>query len=305
MKKLLSQAARRVLGRARKPFLALLACWLGLMAWSNLSPGGPAPGPKTDPASIRVVTWNILRGEEDGPPWKQFSWPARRHALRAALRDAQPDVLCVQEALPGQVAFLEEALPTHARIGVGRDDGRAAGEHCAICVRRDRFEVLDEGTFWLDEPRDEPGAARGLRVKRICTWVRLRDRTSGRALRVYNTHSYLTEKARLRAARVVLDHIAAGDRTDGLIVAGDFNAPPGAPSRRLFADAGLADSAELDRRPAGTPTYQWYGIRLRCLDGILVGPGWQVRRHHILDVKPDNIYPSDHFGVLADLALGE
>ena len=71
---------------------------------------------------------------------------------------AQPDILCVQEALEGQVKYLEATLPGHRRVGAGRDDGRSAGEHCAIYFDGDRFEPLGEGTFWLEEPADEPPA---------------------------------------------------------------------------------------------------------------------------------------------------
>ena len=94
-----------------------------------------------------------------------------------------------------------------------------------------------------------------------------------------------------------------GDPPDAVILAGDFNAVPSSASRRVFAAAGLTESAELAGHPAATPTYQWYGIRTRCLDGILLSSGWQVRHHHILDVKPGNTFPSDHFGVLADLTF--
>jgi endonuclease/exonuclease/phosphatase family metal-dependent hydrolase len=271
------------------------------------------PPPKTDPSSIRVVTWNIYRGQE-GPPWSQLAlanWSGRKGALQDALRHTAPDILCVQEALEEQVAFLEQTLPSHRRVGVGRDDGRSAGEHCAIYFNANRFEEIGGGTFWLEQPTDQPPGKSGqkprggldLRVKRICTWVRLRDRVSGRTIRVYNVHSYLTEKAQVLAARVVLDHVAAGDPPDAVILAGDFNAVPSSASRRVFAAAGLTESAELAGHPAATPTYQWYGIRTRCLDGILLSSGWQVRHHHILDVKPGNTFPSDHFGVLADLTF--
>jgi endonuclease/exonuclease/phosphatase family metal-dependent hydrolase len=296
---------RRLRGVARVLFAVVLACWLGLIAWSALSRGGPPPAPKADPALIRVVTWNIHCGAGEGPPWQQFDWPLRRHALRAAVDQARPDILCVQEAVAEQVAFLEKALPGHRRVGVGRDDGGSGGEHCAIYFNRDRFEEVGGGTFWLEEPVDQPRVGSALDVKRICTWVRLRDRDSGRVLRVYNTHLYLTERPRLSAARLILAHVAAGDPTDAVVLTADFNAPPAVPSRRLFAEAGLADSAELAGRPAGTPTFQLYGIPLRCLDAVLVGPGWGVRNHLLLDVKPGNIFPSDHFGVLADLALTE
>ena len=50
-----------------------------------------------------------------------------------------------------------------------------------------------------------------------------------------------------------------------------------------------------------TPTYQFYGIRLRSLDEILVDRGWRVVQRRVLDVKPGNTFPSDHFGVLTDL----
>lgn len=288
----------------RTALIGVLACWLGLIAWSALSPGGPAPTRKNDPALIRVVTWNVLHGEEQGPPWRRCDWSVRKRALRAALLDARPDLLCVQEALAGQVAFIEAAMPAHRRVGAGRDDGRSAGEHCAIYFDADRFQEVGGGTFWLEEPADHPPARSALGPKRICTWVRLRDRRQGRHLRLYNTHLYLTERARLSATRLVLTRVDDGSSADALLVVGDFNATPDSPSRRRFARAGFVSSAELAGERRDPPTYHFYGVRLRNLDAILVGRGWRVVGHRILDVKPGNTFPSDHFGVMADLALG-
>jgi endonuclease/exonuclease/phosphatase family metal-dependent hydrolase len=281
----------------------VLTCWLGLIAWSSLSPGGSVPPPKADPTEFRVVTWNILHGTDDGPPWGRWDWPTRKRALHRAIRDARPDVLCVQEGLSGQVEFLEALLPGHRRVGVGRDDGRSGGEHCAIFFDRGRFEEVDGGTFWLEEPADRPPDRPALGPKRICTWVRLHERQDGRSFRIYNTHLYLTEPARQRATRLILAHVAGGDPDDAVLVAGDFNAPPGAPCRRLFDEAGLTSSAELAGGRSGLPTYHFYGMRLKSLDGILVDQRWRVRRYRILDEKPGNTFPSDHFGDMADLTL--
>ena len=294
---------RRLLGGARLLFIVLLTCWLGLFVWLTACPGGPNPPEKADSALIRVVTWNLHCGQEHGLPWKQFDWPVRKHALAAALEKIRPDIFCVQEGTPEQVAFLEETLPDHHRVGVGRDDGKSAGEHCAIYLSRQRFEELKNGTFWLEEPIDQPRVGSALDIKRICTWVRLRDRVSGRTLRIYNTHLYLTEAPRLTAAKLILAHIAAGDQTDAVLLTADFNAGPAVPSRRLFGETGLTDSAELAGKPVGQPTFQMYGIGVWCLDGILVDKHWRVQQHLILDVKPGNTFPSDHFAVLADLEL--
>jgi endonuclease/exonuclease/phosphatase family metal-dependent hydrolase len=294
---------RRLRGFGRALLIGVLVCWLGLLAWPAVCPAGPVPSPKVEPDLIRVVTWNIHCGQDHGPPWKQFDWPTRKHALQAALEQAGPDILCVQEAVIDQVAFLEAALPQHHRVGDGRDGG-ANGEHCAIFFNRERFEELGGATFWLEEPIDQPRPGGALDVKRICTWVRLRDRVTGRTVRVYNTHQYLTEAPSRTAARVILAQIAAGDPTDAVLLTADFNASPSAPSRRLFGEAGLVDSAERAGLRAGRPTFHFmYGIAVQCLDGILVDAHWHVRNHLVLSVKPKNTFPSDHFAVLADLAL--
>jgi endonuclease/exonuclease/phosphatase family metal-dependent hydrolase len=289
---------RRILGLGRKLMIGLLVCWLGLIVWLTLCPGGPSPPPKADPALIRVLTWNIHCGQDEGPPWKRFDWRARKQPLRIAVGEAGPDILNVQEATPEQVAFLEAALPGHRRVGEGRDGGNN-GEHCAIYFSRERFKQLDAGTFWLEEPIDQPRPGSAFSVKRICTWVRIRDRVSGRVLRVYNTHLPLTEAPRLTGSRIILAQIAAGDPTDAVLLTADFNAGPEVPSRRLFAEAGLNDTGGS----SGRRTFQIYGIGISRLDGILIDSHWNVNRHHILDAKPHNTFPSDHFGVLADLAL--
>ena len=115
----------RIRGWGRLVLIGVLASWLGLIVWLAICPGGREPPAKTDPALIRVITWNIHCGQDDGLPWEQFDWPERKYALEAALHQAGPDILCIQEGRPGQVAFLEQALPAHHRVGVGRDDGRS------------------------------------------------------------------------------------------------------------------------------------------------------------------------------------
>jgi endonuclease/exonuclease/phosphatase family metal-dependent hydrolase len=97
--------------------------------------------------------------------------------------------------------------------------------------------------------------------------------------------------------------MATGDPDDAVVVVGDFNTPPQAPSHRRFVDAGFVSLAGLAEHPA--PTYQFYGIRLRCLDDIILSPDCRVRQHQVVELKPGNTYPSDHFGVLADIALSQ
>ena len=103
----------------------MLAAWLGLIGWLAVCPAGPPPPPKSDEDLLRVVTWNIHCGQDDGPPWQRFDWPNRKPALRAALDEVRPDILCVQEATPPQVAYLEQSLPEHERVGIGQSGGQS------------------------------------------------------------------------------------------------------------------------------------------------------------------------------------
>jgi endonuclease/exonuclease/phosphatase family metal-dependent hydrolase len=299
----LGRLPRRFAHLARPWLAGALACWLGLITWSSLSPGGAPPQPKSRPDQVRVVTWNVLHGTEHGPPWMRFGWPVRKEALRAALAETRPDLLCVQEALAEQVESIAAMLPGCRRVGVGRDDGQSGGEHCAIYFDAARFQELDSGTFWLEEPVVTPPVRTLGGPKRICTWVRLRDRRTDRCLRLYNTHFPLTEGARLEATRILLARTALAEPTDVVLVAGDFNAGPEVPCRRLLDESGLSSSAALTGESPAAPTYQFYGIRFRNLDAILVDRGWRVVQHRVLDTKPANTFPSDHFGVMADLVV--
>jgi endonuclease/exonuclease/phosphatase family metal-dependent hydrolase len=105
---------------------------------------------------------------------------------------------------------------------------------------------------------------------------------------------------------MILDQIGAGDPTEPVVLTADFNASPSALSRRRFLDSGLADSAERAGKPIRKATFHmYYGIGFQCIDGILVDRHWRVHNQLILDVKPNNIFPSDHFALLADLGLPE
>jgi endonuclease/exonuclease/phosphatase family metal-dependent hydrolase len=291
---------RRLLVRTGQLVSAILLVWLGLIAWSWASPGGPPPPPKQDARLIRILSWNILHGREAGPPWRTDQWSARKPALREAVLSTRPDILCVQEALAAQLTFLDGHLPGHDRVGVGRDDGRSGGEHCTIFFDGGRFQLLDSGTFWLEAPTDRPPIGFRIGPKRICTWARLRDRRLESVLRVYNTHLYLTEPAQLESGRLILGRIDAGDPGDLIVVAGDFNAKPDSATRRLFASAGLDPSTSRTGRKV-LPTYQFYGLRLSALDEIFVGPGGRAMSCRILDMKPGNTFPSDHFGIVTDI----
>ncbi len=278
---------------------ALCCVCLAVAAWPASQAGEPAA--EAAGMKLRVLTWNVQYGSERGAD--PNGWPERKAALRAALADEKPDVLCVQEALAGQLEFIDGLLPGHKRVGVGRDDGAKAGEHCAVFFDARRFEAAESGTFWLSETPEKPSRGWGEKYMRICTWVRLREPASGRAFRVYGTHLALLPSAREKSAALIVERIAKVPRDEPVILAGDFNCGPGSPPWKLFGAAGLKSAEELAGRRPGAATYHKSGIPLVCLDAVFASGTWKAGAHRVVRGQAGAAWASDHFGVAADLEL--
>ena len=277
---------------------------------------GAAPGqqaaaaPPREPLSL--MSFNIRYGTaNDG----EDRWALRRTFLFDVVREANADVIGLQEALDAQLQELLEALPQYGAVGVGRDDGRTRGEYAAILYRRDRFRVSDAGTFWFsDTPEVVASRSWGNTITRICTWARLIDR-DGRAFWHFNVHlDHQSQPSRERSAALLADRIRARRvTTEPAIATGDFNAGETNPAvttltaprdggSPLFVDAFRV--RHPDERTAGTFTAFKFGDTSGDkIDYVLVPPGTEVLDAAIVRTSRANRYPSDHFPVTARIVL--
>ena len=252
------------------------------------------------------MTFNIRYGTADDGA---HAWPHRREHVVSTIRDHAPHILGVQEALRAQLDELAKALPRYREIGVGRDDGREAGEYTALLVDTSRFAIAAHGTFWFSETPEVPGSTSwGNRITRIATWARLADRASrGDTVRVYNVHwDHESQPSRERSAELLLRRVAAdGSPSDGLLLLGDFNADEGnAAVRALLADqASSLRNALRERHPDATMVGTFHGFRgdssSGMIDQVLVGPGWTVDAAGIDRRRFGALWASDHFAVWA------
>lgn len=281
---------------------------LALAAIAALSAAAPL-----EPGRTRVMSFNIRYGTaEDGDD----VWENRRFLVRLTIRDAAPDLIGLQECLAFQADELDEAFRDFALVGVGRDDGEQGGEMCAIMYRWSRFELLDQGTFWLSETPEQPGRKGwDAACPRIVTWVQLADRFCEPDTFVFaSTHlDHLGPQARREGARLIrsgLEEIA-----DGLpiLLAGDFNAGggPGAsePWDVLAGDGVWRDTwleAGGEAGPLGDGTFHGFdGVPdTGRIDWILCTGGWEVEAAAIVRTERRGRWPSDHHPVTADFTLG-
>lgn len=256
------------------------------------------------------MTFNIrLDLASDGAnAWSQ------RKALVAALIDHEaPDLLGMQEVLIHQKRDLEAALPGYTMIGVGRDDGREAGEFSPLAWRRERFELVRAGTFWLSSTPEVPGRGWDAAYPRVATWAVLRDRSTGQLLRVLNTHfDHVGQEARRNSATMIARWVSEGtDRELPTVVLGDLNADPESEPYRVIAGdsaAALRDARVITRTPPYGPpgTFTGFDITKAAplpIDHIFVGPGIAVESYAVITQHWGGRLPSDHYPVLAKMRL--
>jgi endonuclease/exonuclease/phosphatase family metal-dependent hydrolase len=258
---------------------------------------------------LRVLCFN-LRYINDGDHGER-TWPARRDAVAALIREDSPDLLGIQEGLRPMLDDLHQRLPGFIEIGGGREDGLAKGEATPIFARADRFSVLASGTFWLSDTPEAVGSTSwGNSVVRICTWARLHDRKTARDFHFFNTHlDHQADLARINGVNLILERIAKIAGTGAVIFTGDFNARPEHPlhaairtSPQRLQDVWL--KLNPDATPAESGSAHGFSGRKDGgrIDYIYASDGLRFVCAKIYQNPVNGILPSDHFPVRATLA---
>ncbi|MBI2515453.1 MAG: endonuclease/exonuclease/phosphatase family protein [Opitutae bacterium] len=249
------------------------------------------------------MTFN-LRFASLQPP---HAWPERRPIMKHLVEREAPDVIGTQEGVYYQLRDLAADLPVYDWIGLGREGG-SRGEFMAVFYRRDRFEPVAYDHFWLsDTPEVIASKSWGNQIPRMATWVRFRERATGREFIFWNTHlDHQSEPARQQAAALIRDRIAAGDQTVPLLLVGDFNCFGGASVAytRLTQEAGLTDTwfAAPARENEDFNSFQNYEPpkhHRERIDWILARRPAAVERAAVVTYEENGQTPSDHFPVTA------
>ena len=276
---------------------------------------------ETGRMELKLMSFNVRY--ENAEDLGSRAWRRRIAGAVGMIRSEFPDVIGVQEALHGQAADLWASLPDYEFFGIGRDDGRRAGEYAGIFYRRDRFEAdfSDGGTFWLSGTPELPGSKSwGNEIPRVATWLKLVDRSTQRAFYVFNTHwDHQHQGSRENSALLLSRRIDQRKLPDlPVVLLGDFNATERNPGLAYLTGKPVSI---LGRKQAWThpltDTFQslhatekerttlhfWNGTRTgdRKVDHILVSDDAQVLSSKIRDA--DQPMVSDHFPVTARVAF--
>lgn len=264
---------------------------------------------KQDQNSMTVMSYNI---RYDNPGDGENAWPNRKdHVAEMMATVYEADVIGVQEALKNQLDDLQSRMPGYSWVGVGRDDGKNAGEFSPIFYNTERAELMATNTFWLSETPHRPGSKSwDAAITRVATWAKFRDRMNEEAFYVINTHfDHVGEVARVESAKMITQFV--NDLEEGLpvIVTGDFNIPESSEAYSVLVEsARLSDARYQSESGHAGPTASfsdWETLRPEesRIDYIFVSGEISVLTHHIAADRYDERFPSDHLPVVSEVTM--
>ena len=257
---------------------------------------------------MNIATFNI-RTPVDQPP---FDWASRLPRVKQLLAHWNLGIVGLQEARIEQLTDLC-ADGTFGFVGVGRKDPveRGDGEYSAILYRKDTFEPLESGTFWLSETPDVPSSKSWeTAYARICTWGQFRHIQSGKTFRHFNTHlDHKSHLAQKNGLMLIIDRMKpfCEDGTPCFLT-GDFNFLPERDEFNIPKQL-LNYAVEASETPLAGPGGTFHAFHPEeprydaPIDYIYTSKDIKVKSVRVIDELFDGLPPSDHFPVAADIIL--
>ena len=257
--------------------------------------------------NLKLMTYNIrLDLASDG----ENAWSNRKDYFCSQLAFYEPDVFGIQEALPNQVIDIASALPKYNHVGVGRD-GIGKGESSNIFYKKDRFELLQESTFWLSETPEVMSKGWDAALNRVCTYALFKDKKTKQIFWVFNTHfDHIGELARTNSIKLILSKIKTlNAKNYPVFFMGDFNSEP-SEERIVNLKKEMLDTYDVSiEKPFGpTGTFNAFkhneAVRKR-IDYIFISKNnkLKVQKYAVLSDSKDLKYPSDHLPVYAEISF--
>jgi len=256
---------------------------------------------------MNIITYNIrYNNTGDGVN----AWPNRIEMVTGLLKFHDPDIFGMQEALIGQIKDVKNNLPDYEWFGVGRDDGKEAGEFSPVFFKKSKFILLNHGTFWLSETPEIPSKGWDAALNRIVTWGRFQSKVTGKQFLYFNTHfDHIGLEARKNATVVIknkIDEMSKGLNLP-IILTGDFNLTPETEPIILLKKY-MKDSREVTEEKPYGPTgtfnnFDWNSTPEKRIDYIFVKGEIEVLKYAVLTDSKEHRYPSDHLPVFAKIVL--
>ena len=253
--------------------------------------------------ALRVMSFNI-RCTNVG----SASWEDRIGIVSQTMLDSEADSIGVQEATPEWMATLKNTVSEkYAYVGVARDDGANEGEYSAIFYLKDKYDVIDSGTFWLSKTPEKPSLGWDAACNRICTWAHLKNKETGEEYVHMNSHfDHEGIQARKNSVDLILER--AKSYTDiPVVFTADMNVKEGSENYLQFTQSRyFYDTKVIAPDTMHYCTYHDTKPQKHkddVIDYVMVNNKFEALSYKVVTEGIDGEYVSDHFPIYADIRI--
>lgn len=254
--------------------------------------------------TTRIMSFNV-RCANDG----EQTITNRSKVAIEMLKAYMPDSFGVQECTPRwKRIFFYNLGDKYASVGKARDPFGPYTEYSSVYYLKDKYNLIDDGTFWLSETPDKPySKSFNTSCTRIATWALLEEKTTGKRYLHVNTHlDHKLDSTRDAQMGVLIERVLKIAGEYPVVMTGDFNAYENS-SVYAVALSSFDDSKYLAKVSDDGPTFTKYDTKKPtgkgAIDFIFVPKGTEVETYKIIRNTAKGIYPSDHFPIISDIRL--
>ncbi len=252
--------------------------------------------------SITVMTYNIYMGGTG-----EKSPENRVPLVKQNVEKFNPDSFGMQEVTEKWYGILKETFPEYGFVGVGRDKD-LGGEASPIFYKKNKYELLNGGTFWLSKTPEKPSKGWDAMFNRVCTYAVLKDKETGFTYAHFNAHfDHMGVIARQESVAVVTKKIAEIAPDMPVVFTGDLNENMESDMYSSVISSGFADTRVLSGSSDNDGTFHGYSdltTKELPIDFIFANSFVKSVSSYAVDRnKLNGIYPSDHHPVASTLVL--
>ena len=296
----------------------------------------------TQDTPIKVASYNIRYWNGDGDTGNTSfrSWPNRKAKVFEMIRKHDMDVCGLQEVTQLMSPDIIRELTEYTYVGYGRDNGlensesSSTGEQTGLIYKKDKFNELDRGRFFLSNTPDSVSRVSGSMFNRLATWVKLQDKETLKEFIFASTHfdhptnSAVADSVRQQQAQYAVSNILSIARNLPIFFVGDFNSESNTTAYSVLTST-FNDSYNFLVEPEGgyvcnldqinsgkcpgcseigntyTGLYSSSDIDPKRIDFVLYLSDKSSQLSYLVDT--DNLgleyYPSDHLPVVCDMLI--
>ena len=225
------------------------------------------------------------------------------------IRRYMPDSFGIEEADEGWVERIAEAMPEYAYVGKGRNF-TGGGEASPVFYKKDKYELVDSGTFWLSRTPERPSHGWDAMMNRVCSYAVLKDKETGFVYAHFNAHfDHIGKIARLESVSVVADMISKKCLGIPVVFSGDLNDDEGSDMYNRILECGMRDTKFIAETADNCGTYHGYSeatesARTKPIDFIFVNAfASEVKSYTVDRTQLNGMYASDHHPVIVEMTL--